>query len=152
MCLQRLDVVIDWDRVYVLLSEVHSSSEGRLAYPLLLMTKVPLLQRQHDASDPEMEDVLDDHVLFRCFVGPGFTEVSLDHSTIIRFLAGLARATFYEANRQFDEFGLVLERGYDRGCDASSGGVAVCVRLSTGRALVWVVASETAWRHTERLV
>ena len=43
--LLRLDVVTDWDRVDGLLSDVHSSRDGRPAYPPLLMAKVMLLQQ-----------------------------------------------------------------------------------------------------------
>ena len=63
--LQRLDAAIDWDRVDALLADVHASSEGRPAYPPLLMVKVMLLQQQHDASDTEMEDALYDRLSFR---------------------------------------------------------------------------------------
>ena len=40
---QRLDAIIDWDRVDGLLSDVHSSQDGLPAYPPLLMAKVMLL-------------------------------------------------------------------------------------------------------------
>ena len=42
--LERLDAVIDWDRVDVLLADVHSSRDGRPAYPPLLMAKVMLFK------------------------------------------------------------------------------------------------------------
>ena len=53
--LERLDAVIDWDRVDGLLSDVHSSQDGRPGYPPLIMVKVMLLQQWHNPSDPDME-------------------------------------------------------------------------------------------------
>ena len=112
--LERLDAVIDWDRVDGLLADVHSSRDGRPAYPPLLMAKVMLLQQWHSASDPEMEDALYDRLSFRRFVGLGFEDATPDHSTISRFRAelgrrGLARELFAEVNRQLDDLDLVLK-------------------------------------------
>ena len=114
--LERLDAAIDWERVDALLADVHTSREGRPAYPPLLMVKIMLLQQWHDASDPEMEDALYDRLSFRRFVGLGFEDGTPDHSTISRFRADLtrlklARAIFDDVNRQLDELGLVLKKG-----------------------------------------
>ena len=114
--LERLDAVIDWDRVDALLADVHSSRDGRPAYPPLLMAKVMLLQQWHNASDPEMEDALYDRLSFRRFVGLSFEDATPDHSTISRFRTelgrlGLARAIFDDVNRQLDDLDLVLKHG-----------------------------------------
>ena len=114
--LERLDAVIDWDRVDGLLADIHSSRDGRPAYPPLLMAKVMLLQQWHSASDPEMEDALYDRLSFRRFVGLGFEDATPDHSTISRFRTelgrrGLAREIFAEVNRQLDDLDLVLKHG-----------------------------------------
>ena len=114
--LERLDAVIDWDRVDGLLADVHSSRDGRPAYPPLLMAKAMLLQQWHNASDPEMEDALYDRLSFRRFVGLGFEDATPDHSTISRFRTelgrlGLARELFAEVNRQLDDLDLVLKHG-----------------------------------------
>ena len=89
--LERLDAVIDWDRVDGLLADIHLSQDGRPAYPPLLMAKVMLLQQWHSASDPEMEDTLYDRISFRRFVGLGFEDGTPDHSTISRFRTELGR-------------------------------------------------------------
>ena len=114
--LERLDAVIDWDRVDGLLADVHSSRDGRPAYPPLLMAKVMLLQQWHSASDPEMEDALYDRLSFRRFVGLGFEDATPDHSTISRFRTelgrrGLARELFADVHRQLDDLDLVLKHG-----------------------------------------
>ena len=114
--LERLDAVIDWDRVDALLADVHSSRDGRPAYPPLLTAKVMLLQQWHNASDPEMEDALYDRLSFRRFVGLGFEDATPDHSTISRFRTelgrrGLARELFADVHRQLDDLDLVLKHG-----------------------------------------
>lgn len=38
----------------------------------IVMAKAMLLQQRHALSDPEMEEALDDRILFWCFVGMGF--------------------------------------------------------------------------------
>ena len=50
--LERLDAVIDWDRVDALLADVHSSQDGRPAYPPLLMAKVMRMPLGRNADDP----------------------------------------------------------------------------------------------------
>ena len=114
--LERLNSVIDWDRVDALLAEVHSSPEGSLSYPSLLMAKVMLLQQWHDLSDPEMEDMLDDRISFRRFAGLGLADTSPDHSMIGRFRAeltrlGLMQSLLDEVSRQLDEHGVALKKG-----------------------------------------
>ena len=114
--LQRLDKIIDWDRVDALLLDVHYSPEGRPAYSPLLMAKVLLLQQWHDLSDPEMEDELYDRISFRRFLGLGFEDVSPDHSTIGHFRYeltrhGLVQTIFDEVNRQLDGRIPVLKKG-----------------------------------------
>lgn len=114
--LERLNTVINWDRVDALLAEVHSSNEGNLAYPSLLMAKVMLLQQWHDFSDPEMEYMLGDRISFRRFAGLGLADASPNHSMIGRFRAelmrlGLMQSLLDEVNRQLDEHGVALKKG-----------------------------------------
>ena len=56
--LERIDAVLDWERIGAVVAGVHAAPEGRPAYPPLTMLKVMLLQQWYDASDPAMEDVL----------------------------------------------------------------------------------------------
>ena len=114
--LERLNTVIDWDRVDALLAEVHSSHEGSMAYSSLLMAKVMLLQQWHDLSDPEMEDMLDDRISFRRFAGLGLADAPPDHSMIGRFRAeltrlGLMQSLLDEVSRHLDEHGVALKKG-----------------------------------------
>lgn len=114
--LERLNTVINWDRVDALLADVHSSHEGNLSYPSLLMAKVMLLQQWHDFSDPEMEYMLGDRISFRRFAGLGLADASPNHSMIGRFRAeltrlGLMQSLLDEVNRQLDEHGVALKKG-----------------------------------------
>ena len=56
-----------------IVGELHSSREGRRAYPPLVMLKAMLLQHLHDLGDPKLEERLNNDLSWRRFVGLGFT-------------------------------------------------------------------------------
>lgn len=114
--LDRITAVIDWSEIEHLVSSIHSASEGRKAYPPLVMVKALLLQQWYSLSDPRLEEALSDTLSFRRFVGLGLSDGTPDHSTISRFRtalreAKLDEALFTEVATQLDQRGLILKRG-----------------------------------------
>ena len=114
--LERIDAVLDWERLGAVVAGMHAAPRGRPAYPPLAMLKVMLLQQWYAASDPAIEEALRDRLSFRRFAGLGLDDPTPDHSTISRFrkqLAGrgLDEAVFAEINRQLEALGLMVKRG-----------------------------------------
>ena len=114
--LERIDAVLDWERIGKVVAEVHAAPEGRPGYPPLTMVKIALLQQWYTASDPAMEEALRDRISFRRFVNLGWMDGTPDHSTISRFRKalterGLTERLFAEVNRQFEERRLLVKQG-----------------------------------------
>ena len=114
--LERIDEVVDWQRLGRLVNGVYSASEGRPSYPPVMMVKVLLLQQWYNLTDPQMEEALRDRISFRRFVGLGLQDDTPDHSTLSRFRStlekmGLSERLFEELGNQLDGMGLVLKEG-----------------------------------------
>ena len=114
--LERIDTMIDWERLGQLVSRVYSAREGRPSYPPIMMVKVLLLQQWYNLSDSQMEEALADRISFRRFVGLGLQDDTPDHSTLSRFRStlerlGLSERLFEELGKQLDGLGLVLKEG-----------------------------------------
>jgi IS5 family transposase len=114
--LERINGLMDWSSVELLLSSLRGGSMGAPGYPALAMFKALLLQRWHNLSDPQLEEALADRLSFRRFVGFSFSDPVPDHSTLWRFRealgqSGLAEGAFAEITRQIEASGFVLKRG-----------------------------------------
>lgn len=114
--LERIDEVVDWQRLGRLVSGVYSAREGRPSYPPVMMVKVLLLQQWYNLTDPQMEEALRDRISFRRFVGLGLQDDTPDHSTLSRFRStlekmGLSERLFEELGNQLEEMGLLLKAG-----------------------------------------
>jgi IS5 family transposase len=113
--LERVSVLIDWESVEALLSELRGGRMGAPAYPALLMLKALLLQRWYALSDPAMEEALKDRLSFRRFVGLPLCEAIPDHATIWRFREALgakfSERVFLEIGRQIEASGFVMKQG-----------------------------------------
>lgn len=114
--LSRIDDLIDWSRLEVLVSVIRPGSTGRPPYPPLTMLKALYLQALYDLSDPGLEEALLDRLSFRRFCGLGIDARTPDETTICRFRAavsdaGVLERCFEEVNRQLDARGLVLKKG-----------------------------------------
>ena len=114
--LERIHAAIDWDRIGAIVDDLHSSREGRKAYPPLTMLKAMLLQHLHDLGDPKLEERLSNDLSWRRFAGLGSGDGTPDHTTIGRFRSlmverGLMRRVFEAVNEQLDEKGMILRRG-----------------------------------------
>lgn len=114
--LDRVESLLDWNQIDILLAPLRSSRYGAPGYPPLLMLKALLLQQWYSLSDPGLEEALIDRLSFRRFVGLSLGESSPDHSTISRFRSalvaqGLSEAVFEAVNLQIDAKGLILRQG-----------------------------------------
>ena len=103
--LERIHSALDWERIGAVVNDLHSSRQGRKAYPPLVMLKALLLQHLHDASDPKLEERLSNDLSWRRFVGLGLSDGTPDHATISRFrnllvAKGLMRRVFESVNDQ----------------------------------------------------
>lgn len=114
--LSRIDALIDWSRIEVIVRTLRNGSQGRPPYDALVMIKALYLQALYDLSDPGLEAALLDRLSFRRFCGLGLDEGTPDETTILRFRhaaaeAAAMQACFTEINRQLDAKGLILRKG-----------------------------------------
>lgn len=114
--LDRIDRLIDWSRLGLIVASVRRGETGRPPYAPLPMLKALYLQALYDLSDPGLEEALLDRLSFRRFCGFGLSDGTPDETTICRFRAALAEADlleacFVEVNRQLEAQGLVLKKG-----------------------------------------
>jgi len=116
---QRLDKVsrlVDWKPFEIKLKRIYSSSCGRPSHPVLLLFKCLLLQAWYNLSDYALEEVLDDRLSFRRFVGLSVAQTAPDHSVFSRFRDqliqhGLHDQLFSELNHQLEVLGLIIKKG-----------------------------------------
>jgi IS5 family transposase len=116
---QRLDKVsrlVDWKPFEMKLKQIYSSSCGRPSRPVLLLFKCLLLQAWYNLSDYALEEVLDDRLSFRRFVGLSVAQTAPDHSVFSRFRDqliqhGLHDQLFSELNHQLEVLGLIVKKG-----------------------------------------
>ncbi len=114
--LDKIDRLVDWKPFITRLSRIYSSPTGRPSHPVLLLFKCLLLQAWHNLSDYALEEVLDDRLSFRRFVGLSVSETAPDHSVFSRFRDELIQhkiheQLFNELTRQLEGRGLIVKKG-----------------------------------------
>lgn len=114
--LDKINRLVDWKSFEIALNRIYSSPNGRPSYPLLLLFKCILLQAWYNQSDYALEEVVDDRLSFRRFVGLGASGKAPDHSTFSRFRTqliqhGVFETLFNELNRQLESRGLIIKKG-----------------------------------------
>lgn len=124
MELDGIHELIDWERIKALLSGIHASDEGNLAYPPILKFKALLLQAWYKLSDPALEKQLARDLLFRRFVGIGIADEVPYHTTFHRFRAKLEANQLFqtllaEINAQLTERKVIIQTGRISIIDAS---------------------------------
>jgi transposase, IS5 family len=116
---QRLDKInrlVDWKPFELKMNRIYSSPCGRPSHPVLLLFKGLLLQAWYNLSDYALEEMLDDRLSFRRFVGLSVSEQAPDHSVFSRFRdqliqLGLHAELFCELNRQLESRRLIVKNG-----------------------------------------
>jgi IS5 family transposase len=114
--LERIEGLLDWQRIDRLLDGINAERRGGRGYPPLCMLKALLLAQWHDLSDPGLEDALADRLSFRRFCGFPLDEETPDETSFVRFRArlrdlGLHERLFAEVNRQLEARGLMVKTG-----------------------------------------
>lgn len=114
--LERIERLVDWERIANLVDGIYAAPSGRPSYPPVVMVKIMVLQQWYDASDEAMEEALWDRISFKRFVGLGIEDNVPDHTTLSRFRKevaerSLGRRLFKELGRQLDERGLFVKQG-----------------------------------------
>ena len=114
--LDKIQRLVDWNPFSARLSRIYSSSTGRPSHPVLLLFKCLLLQAWYNLSDYALEEVLDDRLSFRRFVGLSVSEIAPDHSVFSRFRDQLIQhkiheQLFNELDRQLEGRGLIVKKG-----------------------------------------
>lgn len=114
--LERIDGLLDWNRIDGLLDGINAGARGGRGYPPLCMIKALLLAQWYDLSDPGLEDALADRLSFRRFCGFPLDEETPDETSFVRFRArlrdlGLYEKLFAEVNRQLEVRGLMVKTG-----------------------------------------
>lgn len=92
------------------------SKGGAPHWPLLTMIKILFLQKVFGLSDPMTEEMLQDRISFRRFVGLSFDDKTPDHSTLSVFRKrlrdrGHGSTLFEQAVAILEQQGLVLHNG-----------------------------------------
>ena len=117
--LDRLSVSVDGadlaSPVRALPAYTHSGA-GRRPWDAVLMIKCLVLAKLFGLSDPQLEELLQDRLSFRRFVGLSLDDATPDETTFVRFRARLREADldvalFERALAQLDAKGLVLREG-----------------------------------------
>lgn len=114
--LDKINRLVDWKLFAMKLSRIYSSPTGRPSHPVLLLFKCQLLQAWNNLSDYALEEILDDRLSFRRFVGLSVSETAPDHSVFSRFRDELIKLNlheqlFSELNRQLEGRGLIVKKG-----------------------------------------
>lgn len=114
--LDKINRLVDWKHFATKLSRIYSSPTGRPSHPVLLLFKCLLLQAWHNLSDYALEEILDDRLSFRRFVGLSVSETAPDHSVFSRFRDELIKhklheQLFSELGRQLESRGLIIKKG-----------------------------------------
>jgi IS5 family transposase len=114
--LDRINRLVDWKPFEQKLDRIYSSPNGRPSHPVLLLFKCLLLQAWYNLSDYALEEILDDRLSFRRFVGLSVSEQAPDHSVFSRFRdqliqRGMHAQLFNELTRQLESRRLIVKKG-----------------------------------------
>ena len=94
--LARLNGAVEWKVFEPIIKKAifkdRRSQAGRKSYAPLLMFKVLILQSLYNMSDDAAEDIVNDRLTFRRFVGLEASQKSPDATTIWRFREALVEA------------------------------------------------------------
>ena len=112
--LRQINACVDWRGIRTLLNKKYTKTQnavGNPAYDALLMFKILLLETWYGLSDYEVEERINDSLLFSEFLGLDLGFPSPDHSTISRFRTelthlGIMDKLLGELNKQFKKHGI----------------------------------------------
>jgi IS5 family transposase len=111
--------LIPWSDLAAPLADMYKNNTdkgGASNYPLVMMIKCMMLQKWFNLSDPMLEEMLDDRISFRRFVGLKMEDLAPDETTFVQFRKRLNAhghiATLFEKTVAILKFrGVILEAG-----------------------------------------
>jgi len=112
--LRQITACVDWRGIRTLLNKKYTKTHnaiGNPAYDALMMFKILLLQTWYGLRDYEVEERINDSILFSEFLVLDMGLPAPDHSTISRFRTELTRLGIMdkllrELNKQFKKHGI----------------------------------------------
>ncbi len=112
--LERLDRALDWRPIEAALHAMYPAKTGRPPQPPLVLFKMSLLQHCYGLSDPQCEELVNDRLSWRRFVGLGLTDKVADETTLVRFRQRLVEHGLHEkllglVNQQLERKGFILK-------------------------------------------
>jgi IS5 family transposase len=112
--LERLDGTLDWKPIEKALQAMYPAMTGRPPCAPLALFKMSLLQHCYGLSDPQCEELVNDRLSWRRFVGFGLSDAVPDETTLVRFRQRLREHGLHEKllgliNRQLQAKGLILK-------------------------------------------
>lgn len=115
----EVDAAIDWKPIEELITSqypVGHSIYGNRAYPPVMLLKALLIQKWFGiASDPELENQINDRFSFKTFIGLPLSDSSPDHSVLSRFRTRIGKGTLEAVHHdlllQFQGKGFSIESG-----------------------------------------
>jgi IS5 family transposase len=112
--LERLDALVDWRPLRAALEAMFTATTGRLPKPPLVVFKMLLREHCYGLSDPQCEELVQDRLSWRRFVGLSLTESVPDETTLVRFRQRLIEHGLHERllgliNQQLAAQGLLLK-------------------------------------------
>jgi IS5 family transposase len=116
---RKCDQLIPWNELAEPLKDMYKNNTdkgGASNYPLVMMIKCMMLQKWFNLSDPMLEEMLDDRISFRRFVGLKMEQTAPDETTFVQFRKRLNAnghiATLFEKTIAILKFrGVILEEG-----------------------------------------
>ena len=112
--LERLDRALDWKPIERALQSMYPATTGRPPCAPLALFKMSLLQHCYGLSDPQCEELVNDRLSWRRFVGLGLQDKVPDETTLVRFRQRLMAHGLHEkllvmVNRQLEQKGFILK-------------------------------------------
>jgi IS5 family transposase len=116
---RRCNQLIPWNELAEPLKDMYKNTTdkgGASNYPLVMMIKCMMLQKWFNLSDPMLEEMLDDRISFRRFVGLKMEDAAPDETTFVQFRKRLNAhghiATLFEKTVAIlNARGIILEQG-----------------------------------------
>jgi len=114
--LSEVDSAIDWKPIGEMITSqypVGHSVYGNRAYPPLMLLKALLIQKWFGiASDPELENQINDRFSFKTFIGLPLSDPSPDHSILSRFRTRIGKELLEDVHHVLRGKGFPLNRGW----------------------------------------
>ena len=116
---KKCDKLIPWQQLAESLRGMYRNNTdkgGASNWPIVMMIKCMMLQKWFNLSDPMLEEMLNDRISFRRFVGLKMQQKAPDETTFVEFRKRLRKhdhiATLFDKTIEILKFqGVILEEG-----------------------------------------